>query len=134
MLANGNNLWLGYRFFSENAYDWARRSANRASRVVALYFADTKYQFKTDLPPGTEVQSIFQLDSIALGGRYEDLIRALLRGLELPTDAPRPEQIEPIILGHAQELAAPVPVSEADVHEALAALKCPCGSKSELRY
>jgi hypothetical protein len=132
MLASGDDLWVGYRFFSEDAYEWARRSAGNAARVVALYFADTKYQFKTDLPPGTTVQSIAHLDSTELGGRHEDLIRVLLRGLELPTEAPGLEQLAPIILGHAQ---APVTaLSEADVHEALAALKRPCGSKSELRY
>ena len=85
MLASGRDLWLGYRFFSENAYEWARRSAGSASRVVALYFADTKYQFRTDLPSDTEVQSIAQLDSTELGGRYADLILALLRGLEAPS-------------------------------------------------
>ena len=132
MLASDDELWVGYRFFSENAYEWARRSAGNATRVVALYFADTKHQFKTDLPPGTTVQSIAHLDSTELGGRHEDLIRVLLRGLELPTEAPSPEKLAPIILGHAQ---APVtPLIEADVHEALAALKRPCGSKSELRY
>ncbi len=132
MLASGDDLWVGYRFFSEDAYEWARRGAGNAARVVALYFADTKYQFKTDLPPGTIVQSIAHLDSTELGGRYEDLIRVLLRGLELPTDAPGPEQLAPIILGRAQ--APATSLIEADVHEALAALKRPCGSKSELRY
>jgi hypothetical protein len=132
MLASGDDLWVGYRFFSEDAYEWARRSAGNAARVVALYFADTKYQFKTDLPPGTTVQSIVHLDSTELSGRHEVLIRILLRGLELPSEAPRPEQLAPIIFGHAK---APVtPLIEADVHEALAALKRPCGSKSELRY
>jgi hypothetical protein len=132
MLACRDALWVGFRFFSENAYEWARRSAGSATRVVALYFADTKYQFKTDLPPGTTVQSIAHLDSTQLGGRHEDLIRVLLRGLELPTETPGPDKLAPIVLGHAQ---APVTaLVEADVHEALAALKRPCGSKSELRY
>jgi hypothetical protein len=99
---------------------------------VALYFIDTKYQFKTDLPPGAIVQSIAHLDSTQLGGRHEDLIRVLLRRLELPTETPGLERLAPIVLGHAQ---APVTsLTEADVHEALAALKRPCGSKSELRY
>jgi hypothetical protein len=132
MLASGSDLWIGYRFFSETAYEWARRSAGNASRVVALYSADTKYQFRTDLPLGTEVQSIAQLDATVLGGRHEDLIRTLLRGLELPTEALDPEQLERIVLGHAEVPSAPV--TEADVHEALAALKRPCGSKGELRY
>jgi hypothetical protein len=50
MFANEPYFWVGYRFFSEHAYSWARRSAGRASRIIALYFADTKYQFRTDLP------------------------------------------------------------------------------------
>lgn len=132
MLASGSDLWIGYRFFSENACDWARRSTGKASRVVALYFADTKYQFKTDLPAGTEVQAIAQLDATMLGGRHEDLIRTLLRGLELPTETPDQEQLECIVLGHTEAPLAPV--TEADVHEALAALKRLCGSKAELRY
>lgn len=132
MLASGDDLWVGYRFFSEDAYEWARRSAGNAARVVALYFADTKYQFKTDLPPGTTVQSIAQLDSSELGGRHGDLIRVLLRGLELPTETLGREQLAPIILGHTRAPASTL--VEADVHEALAALKRPCDSKSELRY
>jgi len=132
MLASGKNLWLGYRFYSEDAHDWARRSAGKATRVIALYFADTKYQFRTDLPPGTEVHSIAQIDSELAGGRHEDLIRMLLRGLELPTDTPRPEQLEQIV--HGLVPAPPAPLREADVHEALAALKSPCDSKTELRY
>lgn len=132
MLASGGDLWIGYRFFSEDAYSWARLSAGKAARVVALYFADTKYQFQTDLPPGTSVQSISHLDSAELGGRHEDFIRVLLRGLELPTEAPQADQLEPIVLGHAQ--APATSLTEADVHESLAALKRPCCSKSELRY
>ncbi len=132
MLASGNDLWVGYRFFSDHAYEWARRSAGNATRVVALYFADSKYQFKTDLPPGTTVQSIAHLDSTELGGRYADLIRVLLRGLELPTEAPGSEQLAPIILGQVQ--APLTSLIEADVNESLAALKRPCASKAELRY
>lgn len=132
MLASGRDLWLGYRFFSEDAYAWARRSAECASRVVALYFADTKYQFRTDLPSGTEVLSIAELDSNKLGGQYEDLIRVLLRGLEIPSGSPAPDQLASIVLGQVQP--PPSQIVESDVHEALAALKRPCGSKSELRY
>lgn len=132
MLASGRDLWVGHRFFSEDAYAWARRSAGSASRVVALYFADTKYQFRTDLPPGAEVQSTTQLDSTELGGQYADLILSLLRGLEIPTETPPLEQLALIVLGHVH--APDTPVSEADVHEALASLKRPCGSKAELRY
>jgi len=132
ILASDDDLWVGYRFFSEDAYEWARRAAGNATRVVALYFADTKYQFKLDLPPQATVLSIADIDSTQLGGRHADLIRVLLRGLELPTETPRPEQLAPIILGLAKAPASNL--VEADVHEALAALKRPCNSKSELRY
>jgi hypothetical protein len=132
MFASGSELWVGYRFLSENAYTWARQSAGGASRVVALYFADTKYQFRTDLPAGVEVMSIAQLDAIALGSRYEEFIRVLLRGLELPEKSLGTEQLASIVKGESE---APFsPIREADVNEALAALKNPCSSKSELRY
>jgi len=132
MLASGRDLWVGHRFFSEDAYAWARRNAGKASHVIALYFADTKYQFRTDLPSGAEVQSIAQLDSTELGGRYADLILSLLRGLEIPTETPSIEELALIVLGRVP--VPDTPVSEADVHEALASLKHPCGSKAELRY
>jgi hypothetical protein len=132
MFASTSELWIGYRFFSEDAYAWARRSAGSVSRVVALYFADTKYQFRTDLPPGVEVQSIAQFDAIELGARYEELIRILLRGLQLPEDDLDTDQLASIVMGRAK--APPAPIQEADVHEALAALKRPCTSKSEFRY
>jgi hypothetical protein len=132
MFASGSELSIGYRFFSEDAYAWARRSAGSASRVIALYFADTKYQFRTDLPPGVEVQSIAQFDAIELGGRNEEFIRILLRGLELPEHVFNTEQLASIVTGRTK--APPAPISEADVHEALAALKRPCTSKSEFRY
>jgi hypothetical protein len=132
MFASGSELWIGYRFFSEGAYAWARRSAGNASRVIALYFADTKYQFRTDLPPGVEVQAISQLDTIGLGARYEEFIRVLLRGLELPEDVLDIEQLASIVIGRTK--APPAPILEADVHEAHAALKRPCTSKCEFRY
>ena len=132
MFASGSELWIGYRFFSEDAYAWARRSTGNASRIVALYFADTKYQFLTDLPPGVEVKSIAQLDAVELGSRYEELIRVLLRGLELSAHVLGAERLASIVMG--QTKAPPSPILEADVHEALAALKRPCTSKSEFRY
>jgi hypothetical protein len=132
MFASGSELWIGYRFFSEDAYAWARQTAGDASRIIALYFADTKYQFKTDLPPSAEVRSIAQFDATELDGKYEDLIRVLLRGLELPEDLPDPEQLASIVTGRTEAPSAPI--READVHEALAALKRPCTSKSEFRY
>ena len=132
MFAKGSELWIGYRFFSENAYAWARRSAGSVARVIVLYFADTKYQFNTDLPPGAEVQSITRFDAIKLGGCYEEFIRVLLRGLDLPEKAFDTEELASIVAGRS--MAPPSTILEADVHEALAALKRPCTSKSEFRY
>ncbi len=132
VLASGHDLWVGHRFFSEDAYAWARRNAGNASHVIALYFADTKYQFRTDMPSNVEVQSIAQLDSNKLGGQYADLIISLLRGLEIPTETPPFDQSELIVLGRVY--APVIPVSEADVNEALASLKRQCSSKAELRY
>jgi hypothetical protein len=132
MFADGDKLWIGYRFFSEHAYDWARRSARKAQNVLALYFVDTKHQFKTDLPSGSRVQCVTELDGEELGGRHQDLIRVLIRNMELPTREPPVEQLEPIVLGQISVTAPPL--SEADVHEALVALKRTCDSKSELRY
>jgi hypothetical protein len=119
MFASGSKLWIGYRFFSEDAYFWARRAAGNASTVVALYFADTKYQFKTDLPPGAHVRSIAELDAIEVGGEHDEYIRILLRGLELPQDDLNTIELQSIIR---------------DVHEALVALKRPCASKAVFRY
>ena len=41
MFSEGSKLWIGHRFFSEHAYAWARLNARNASRVIAVYFADT---------------------------------------------------------------------------------------------
>lgn len=130
--AQGEDLWLGYRFFSEDAYAWARRCAGVATKVISLYFADTKYQFCSDLPENTSVQSVSHLDASRLGGKYEDFILALQRGLDLPGTALSSEQLESTVLNGAGESA--IPSGEADVHEALAALARPCDTKAELRY
>ena len=132
MLASGNDLWIGYRYYSEGAHAWARQCAGQASCVVALYFADTKYQFRTDLPDGAEVMSVTRLDATRLGCEYEDLIRVLLRKLELPHEARLLAELDPIVRGRV--VSPEVGVTDADVHEALAALKRPCASKAELRY
>jgi len=132
MMASGSDLWIGYRYYSEGAHAWARRCADRASHVVALYFADTKYQFRTDLPDGADVMSVAELDARKLSSMYEDLIRVLLRRLELPHDARQSAELDPVVRGHVVPPA--VGVTDADVHEALAALKRPCASKAELRY
>lgn len=132
MLASGNDLWIGYRYYSEGAHAWARQFAGRASHVVALYFADTKYQFRTDLPDGAEVMSVAELDARVLGCRHEEFIRVLLRKLELPHEARQLTELDPVVRGLVVPPA--VAVTDADVHEALAALKRPCASKAELRY
>ncbi len=131
MLASGTDLWLGFRFFSEDAFAWARNNAGNASQIVALYFADTKYQFKTDLPRGALVRSVSQVDA-ELGGEYQDLILLLLRQLELPKNVPPLSSLEAII--HGRVTTPTIPVSDLDVNEALAALKRPCHSKAEFRY
>ena len=131
MLASGTDLWLGFRFFSEDAFAWARSNAGNASHVVALYFADTRYQFKTDLPGGTSVRSVSQVDA-ELGDEYQDLILSLLRQLELPTEVPPLSSLEAIV--HGRVPAPTMRVSDSDVNEAHAALRRPCYSKAELRY
>ena len=131
MFASSTDLWLGFRFFSEDAFAWARRSAGKAARVVALYFADTKYQFRTDLPSSSSVRSVYEVDA-ELRCESQDLILALLRRLELPTEAPSMAHLEEIVRGRVQ--VSTVQVSESDVHEALAVLRSPCNSKGELRY
>lgn len=133
MLACGDDLWIGHRFYSENAYEWARRNAHKARRVAAVYLADTKYQFRIDLPPGAEVHSASELDGHMLGNRYEDFLRMLLRRLDNSAPLQAPSAIGDIVLGHA-DAPGPVAVSEGDVHEALSALKMPCHSKADLRY
>lgn len=134
MLADGSDLWLGHRFFSEDGYSWARDCAGQASGVVALYFADTKYQFRTDLPSGSAVRSVSEVDAES-GGEHRDLIVALLRRLELPSgdmSLPNLEALEAIVRG--DEPASTVQVAESDVNEAHAALRRPCRSAVELRY
>ena len=73
-----------------------------------------------------------QLNSTELGGKFEDLIQVLLRGLQIPTEHPSAGELASIVLGSRKVSAAPV--VEADVHEALAALKRPCQTKKEFRY
>lgn len=124
-------LVVGYRFFAENAYEWARMSRG-AKRVVGLYCADTKYQFRTDLPPRASVQSVAELDDKRLSGKYADLIRVILRGNEMPGDTATLDELSAIVSGRKK--VAAVMVTERDVHEALAAMKLVCRSKADLRY
>lgn len=131
MFSSGNDLWLGFRFLSEDAFAWARSNVGNASEVIAVYFADTRYQFKTCLPDGTLVRPISEIDA-DLGGEYRDLITLLLRRMELPTETPSVASLEEVVRGRVSTQA--IPVTDADVNEALAALKRPCESKSGLRY
>lgn len=133
MLAHGDELWIGHRYYSEDAFAWARQNAGRARHVVAVYLADTKYQFQVDLPRGSEVHSASELDGRLLGGRYEELIRVLLRRLELPMLEYDSVAIDEALMGKAEK-PQPVAVSEGDVHEALSAFRNPCRSKDDLRY
>ena len=132
MFAIGSKIWIGYRFLSEDAYAWGRRNAERASKIIVIYFADTKYQFRIDLPSNVEVQSIAQFDATELDEKFEEFIRVLLRRLDLPQHGADTKDLASIVMGRTN--APPTPIMEADVNEALAALKRPCTSKSELRY
>jgi hypothetical protein len=133
LLADDGRLWIGYRFFSEDAYTWARRNAGRADRVIAIYLADTKYQIRVDLPKGAEVESASALDGQFLDGRYERYVRALLRALEIDATLDAITATA-LITGQLQPPVEQMVASEADVHESLAALKRPCKTKSDLRY
>jgi hypothetical protein len=82
-MSKDGDLWLGYRYFSEDAYIWARRHASKAAHLRTLYIADTKYQFRTDLPEGAHVQSASAFDRDMLEGRYAEQIRVLQRRVEL---------------------------------------------------
>jgi len=97
-----------------------------------LHFVDTKYQFRADTPSNVKVKSIAQLDAERLGSKYDDLIRVLVRNLEIPKQPRDYDHLEAIVTGKV--ITSPFPMREVDVNEALAALKRPCYSKSELRY
>jgi hypothetical protein len=125
-------LWLGYRYFSEDAFAWARVNAGKAPKVTAIYLADTKYQFRTDLPAGAYVKSAAALDEETLHGQYDDLILALQRRVELTRQMPDRDQMAAILRGEIAH--GPILVSEADVHEALAAIRLTCHTKEDLRY
>jgi hypothetical protein len=131
LTSSKGDLWLGYRFFQEDAYEWARRSAGEDRYVLACYFAETKYQFKADLPANVKVRSITEIDS-DIGGMYDEFITYLLRSLEVPRQPRPPDELLPIILGQVERPVRKVTVE--DVHEANAALKRQCHSKADLRY
>lgn len=132
MFGDGSNLWIGYRFSSEGAFEWARKSSKSASKVIAFYFADTKHQFNTDLPPNAEVWSIYLFDAKKLSGQHEDLIRFIQRGNDLPKNIADVKVMESIVTG--KESAPPSSITEKDVNEALAAIKLPYNDKSTFRY
>jgi hypothetical protein len=131
-VSKDGDLWLGYRYFSEDAYIWARRHASKAAHLRALYIADTKYQFRTDLPEGALVQSASAFDRDMLEGRYAEQIRVLQRRVELSPRRQEDAQMPMILAG---EIAAePVAVGEGDVHEALTGIHILCHTKADLRY
>ncbi len=132
MLAHGRKLWIRHHFFAEAAYSWARRNADRVEMIQALYFADTKYQYKRDLPANAKVHSIAELDSTFLNGEYYDLIITLARHIDLPSKKRIDSGVEDMLKGTVK--AEPQQITEADVHEALASLRRPCRDKDELRY
>src|SRR5260370_40322572 len=79
------------------------------------------------------VHSVSSLDSSQLAGSHSEFIRILLRGLELPNESYGFEELNQIVMGGIVPSSV-TPLSEADVHESLAALKRSCNSKAELRY
>jgi hypothetical protein len=131
-VSKDGDLWLGYRYFSKDAYIWARRHASKTSQLRALYIADTKYQFRTDLPEGAHVQSANVFDRDMLQGRYAELITVLQRRVELPTRRQGDARMPMILAGEVA--AEPVAVGEGDVHEALTGIHIPCHTKADLRY
>jgi len=125
MFAYGSELWIGYRFYSEDAYAWARRSAGAASKIIALFFADSKYQFRTDLPSHVKVRSIIEFDNAELQGQFEELIRILLRRLELPNVDFSENEAGSIVRGH--KVTPSVPIGEADA-------RSPRGTKASVQF
>ena len=85
MLASGDTLWVGYRFFSENAYEWARRSAGNATRVVALYFADTGSIVQTICRPALLSSRLPNLIRLTLVGATMISFASYCEGLNSPT-------------------------------------------------
>jgi hypothetical protein len=80
------------------------------------FFADTKYEFRTDLPSHVKVRSIVEFDNAELHGQFEELIRILLRRLELPNVDFSEYEAGSIVRG--RKATPSIPISEADVHEA----------------
>jgi hypothetical protein len=132
MYAKGNNIWIGYRFFSEDAYAWARIASQKANRVFSFFFAETKYQILRSLPENVVVKSVTELDSEYLNNSHNEQIRILLRGMDLPQNDVVDASLEAIVRG--QETIPPVPVSDADINESLSVIKTECITKDVLRY
>ncbi len=81
-------LWIGYRFFSENAYHWARKASSLAQIVVCFYFADTKHQFDTTIPENASVIPITQFDACNLAGESQGSHTHILRQMGKPPPSP----------------------------------------------
>ena len=131
MFAGEKDIRIGYRYFSENAYAWARESSQFDEEILSIYFAETKYQINTTLPPQAVVKSVTEFDEEELGGTHRDLINVLLRN-EVPQVVASDDALYCIVLGRSE--CPPCTVSDADVHEALAVIKSKCDSKNALRY
>lgn len=130
MFARSNDIRIGYRYFSEDVYKWARASSHYKESVLSVYFAETKYQIDTTLPPNARVTSATEFDE-AEGGICRDLINVLLR-MEVPQIDISDDALYSVVYGRVESL--PIMVSDADVHESLAVLKSRCNSKQALRY
>lgn len=131
MFALKGDTRIGYRYFSENAYDWARASAQYDENILCIYFAETKYQLDTTLPRQSIVKSVTEFDEEELGGAHRDLINVLLRH-EVPQPDAKDSELDCIVRGQSE--CPPCSVSDADVQEALAVIKSKCDSKDALRY
>ena len=135
LLSDGEEVWIGNRHYSEHAYVWARNNAHRAKRVVCIYVCDSTSQIRTDLPDNCEVVDISELDDRHLAGVNRTRIELIRRKMELPVSTFSFDELTEIVKGERVPLPEQIrPIHEADVHEALSAVR-PCFSTlAELQY
>jgi hypothetical protein len=57
-------------------------------------------------PPEVEIHSIAEFDAIKLGGEYEELIRVVLRNLELPQKDFDTMELEAVVKGRSTGFSA----------------------------
>ncbi|MCC7539841.1 MAG: hypothetical protein IT379_26705 [Deltaproteobacteria bacterium] len=132
MFSKGDDLWIVYRFYAEDAYTFARWAASRCASVIALYFAETKYQYLRGLPPNATVISVADLDRTRLHGKYAAHVVFLLHQLHSPGEDLSEEAIRGALTG--ENPAEEVDIAEGDVQESLAALRLPLENVADLRY